>query len=1120
MARRAAPICPASTALLGWWPTVFRSPSAGTLLALVADHVVQARIVFPGAGYLEMARAAAAEATLQGVFFLQPLAIDSATLLIECAVSDGRFEVRSGVDDAALADAAAHCSGSIGVGSWQRVDHASVRARSSAHAAQVSALYASFDAGGLQYGPAYRTIVQAWAGDGDAQARLRARVASEGTAVHPADLDDALCVGALIGRSNRGEANVQTRLPYALDDVLLQEAASGELWAVRRRAFPACPRWFHSTVLTRVCMCAQGASQQGGESISVRLGALASPPQAQLDGFKSRVLRAEAPAQRHLYATEWWALELREAVTTAAVLVLGDECLAMGDQPRASPVGCKELAGSADTAVGAVVLQAVATRGASCAHLPLCALEAALALVQMQATSNTAPTAWLVTEGAHRGARLPEHAGPWGLARSARVEASPLLVCIDAAPASALACGSPLTEPEVVLDRAGCSAARLVSAPPSSSGLMRLHFHARGAISNLFIEPQPDMEPPADDEVLLRVRGVGLNFRDVLNVLGEYPGNPGPPGGDTAGTISEASASAPDSVGSAVLGVAHAPLASVARAAALLLARKPTTLGFEQACTLPVTWSTTHVAVERAALRSDQTLIVHAAAGGVGLKAVEYGQWLRVPCIGSAGRPHKHVQLRAVGVEDLCSSRDGSAFAAGARLLSGGRAHEVLNSLSLDFIAASFTLLAESGSFEEIGKRDVWASSRHAASAPSTSYCAIALDTNMTHDPAWMHSVLSLLGAHCCVGVVASLPLRSFDMEAQYELAFRTLQSGLSMGKVVIRIAARTATGSAGAHLVTGGTGGLGLLTGRWLAQRGACDLVLASRSGALAHDAAAEWAVVQASDAAASLQRCDTGEEAHVRRLVAYAPPLTGVWHAAGVLADATLSQQKALSLARAYAPKAAGAWSLHAMTVASGVSAFALFSSVAALLGGAAQANYAAANACLDALSTCLCVHGSAATSVQWGAWAEVGMAARGAAGKRLAAMEAASGFGRIGLAQGLAALEEATRAGGRSVLGVVPVVWSRFLGGGVAAPAFLAACAPRTTEKTAVLGSTAPEGGSVVSLEAVLETGAADGGWHRGCGRAADGGGGRLSRCSRAAQPASGRSGRGIAVEHAGV
>ena len=158
--------------------------------------------------------------------------------------------------------------------------------------------------------------------------------------------------------------------------------------------------------------------------------------------------------------------------------------------------------------------------------------------------------------------------------------------------------------------------------------------------------------------------------------------------------------------------------------------------------------------------------------------------------------------------------------------------------------------------------------------------------------------------------------------------------------------------------------------------------------------------------------------------------------------------------------------------MTAASGVSAFALFSSVAALLGGAGQANYAAANACLDALATCRRRHGSAATSVQWGAWAEVGMAARGAASKRLEAMEAASGFGRIGLAQGLAALEEATRTGGQSVLGVVPVVWSRFLGGGAAAPTFLAAFAPKVSEDTTVLCSTASDSGSVVSLEAVLE------------------------------------------------
>ena len=116
-----------------------------------------------------------------------------------------------------------------------------MRAGTCSSAAHVGALYASFDTTGLQYGPAYRTLVRAWGGDGGAQARLRARLPSDGTAVHPADLDDALCVGALIGHSSGGDGDGdgQTRLPYAVDDVLLQSAPSGELWAVSRTSPPA-----------------------------------------------------------------------------------------------------------------------------------------------------------------------------------------------------------------------------------------------------------------------------------------------------------------------------------------------------------------------------------------------------------------------------------------------------------------------------------------------------------------------------------------------------------------------------------------------------------------------------------------------------------------------------------------------------------------------------------------------------------------------------------------------------------------------------------------------------------------------------------------------------------------
>ena len=145
---------------------------------------------------------------------------------------DGRFAVRSDEDNLALADAAVHCSGTFAAHeASQRVEHASLRAQSCARAAHMLALYDGFDAIGLQYGPGYRTLVQGWGGARSSGARLKARATHEGTQVHPADLDDALCAGALIGSSSGG-AGGETRLPFAVDDALLQ-GAPGELWAVR-----------------------------------------------------------------------------------------------------------------------------------------------------------------------------------------------------------------------------------------------------------------------------------------------------------------------------------------------------------------------------------------------------------------------------------------------------------------------------------------------------------------------------------------------------------------------------------------------------------------------------------------------------------------------------------------------------------------------------------------------------------------------------------------------------------------------------------------------------------------------------------------------------------------------
>ena len=279
-----------------------------------------------------------------------------------------------------------------------------------------------------------------------------------------------------------------------------------------------------------------------------------------------------------------------------------------------------------------------------------------------------------------------------------------------------------------------------------------------------------------------------------------------------------------------------------------------------------------------------------------------------------------------------------------------------------------------------------------------------------------------------------------------------------------------------GNHAVTGGTGGLGLLTARWLAQSGADMLALASRSGALARDTAREWKLVQASSVMLRVGRCDVCEVAHSQRLVALSggpSALTGVWHAAGVLMDGLLPNQTAAALAVVYAPKAHAAWTLQRACSLALLRAFTLFSSTATMLGGPGQSNYSAANMCLNALASGRCAQATLAVAVEWGPWAEMGMAARGAAGERLAAMEAASGIARIGLAQGLEALRVAALPGSPSNIGVAPVQWSRMLGG-ASAPAFLSLVSPRSVAvpPAPVVSEKCAAAESALSLSAVIE------------------------------------------------
>lgn len=533
---------------------------------------------------------------------------------------------------------------------------------------------------------------------------------------------------------------------------------------------------------------------------------------------------------------------------------------------------------------------------------------------------------------------------------------------------------------------------------------------------------------PAPGEVEIEVYATGLIFRDVLIALGMYPGADAVFGGECSGRISSVGEGVDEfAVGDPVFGLVQTGFSTWTTTPAELVVRKPEGLSFEDAAAIPSAFVTAWYALRTVGkLEPGERVLIHAASGGVGQAAVQIAESVGAEVFATAGSDVKREFLRAQGVKHVFDSRSLDFSDEICQTIDG--VDVVLNSLAGDFIEASVNTLKPNGRFLEIGKRDVWSQERLSLVKEDATFTLIDIGSAALAKPSLARELLTGLADRFASGSLHPLPRIDFRLD-QVRDAFRYMQQARHIGKLVVTSATPRSfvAGAKDTYLVTGGLGALGLGVARRLVGLGARNLVLVSR-GYADEKAQSALSALEEQGAGITLETVDVSNGKALSevfdRIQARGELLRGVVHAAGVIDDGILSQLDWDRFKHVFDSKVTGSWNLHQLTLKIPLDFFVLFSSIAGLFGSPGQGNYAAANAFLDGLAHHRRRQGFAATSIDWGAWGDSGLAASNGVARRAAAR----GINAFSHEDGLEAFERII-SGAATQVTYTPVDWSAF-------------------------------------------------------------------------------------------
>ncbi|KAF3398157.1 Compactin diketide synthase mokB [Penicillium rolfsii] len=499
---------------------------------------------------------------------------------------------------------------------------------------------------------------------------------------------------------------------------------------------------------------------------------------------------------------------------------------------------------------------------------------------------------------------------------------------------------------------------------------LKLQISHLGALDTLYFADDV-VEPLADDGIEIEVKATGLNFKDIVVIMGQleqpYIGI------ECSGVVSSVGKHVQHlKVGQRVMALPLGGYSTYARCKATSAAPIPENMSFEVGASVPVVFCTAYYALfDLGHLQQGERILIHAGAGGVGQAVIMLAQMIGAEIFVTVGSVEKKQFLMtqySIPEDRIFYSRD-TSFGRGVRRATNQEGVDVvINSLAGDLLRETWECLAPFGRFVEIGKADITKNTRldMLPFENNVSFASVDLTKVAMHRPRLMKRLLENVTELMAKEYVRPIsPLTTYRI-SELETAFRTLQTGKAMGKIVVvpreddyvkAVAPKTSSSllrADASYILIGGTGGLGRSIARWMSSKGARHIVLVSRSASVNDQVQALVDQLAVDGTHVIVKPCDVSSRQSVEDLVKEKmkdlPPVRGVVHGAMVLRDILFEKMTLEDFRAVITSKVDGVWNLHEVLADCPLDFFVALSSVAGVIGNRGQAAYAAANVFLD--------------------------------------------------------------------------------------------------------------------------------------------------------------------------